>query len=342
MVSRIVLFLFLSVLCSATTPMPRRLNHKGKELFLNGINVAWAIAPGFCSDINFLDPDCQSSACSLDTEYFESMFKDVHLNGGNSLRFWLHADGSVIPVVNNDYSQRIVANITTTQLASVKWVLDLGKKYDILVNLCLWSFDMVNDWGYGGGYGLWNKIVTNDKNMDSYIDNWLTPLVKHIYDHDNLLSLEVFNEPEGMIEGWAWTNCQSHSSDCALVSVEQAQRFANRVAAAIHDVCAEVKVTVGSWSYIAASNVLQHTNIWSDEALVAAGGRTNGCLDYYQVHYYNWAYPTYSPFLQPATHWAALDKPHVIGEFPSNPQGVANPMFYEDLYLRGYAGAWGW
>jgi hypothetical protein len=260
----------------------------------------------------------------------------------NSLRLWLHPDGGPIPVVNNDYNNRMVTNITTAQIQSVQWVLDLGAKYDVILNLCLWSFDMVNDNGYGPAYGLWNKIITDEAHMNSYIDNWLVPFISTIKDHSHLLSVEVFNEPEGMIaEYGGWTNCQSGSSDCAKISILQAQTFTNRIASAVHDISPSVKVTVGSWSYLASSTVGTYSNIWSDSALVKAGGRINGVLDYYQIHYYNWAYPSYSPFVHGVEYWGCPEKPHVVGEFPNDPTG-ASTYFYEDLYTTGYAGAWGW
>lgn len=330
-------------LASVCWAVPNRINHKGKDIFLNGINVAWGQAPQFCADVNYLDPTCSSSSCQSDASYFQSMVSTVHNYGGNSMRFWLHADGNPLPVQNGDYSSRIISNITSTQLASVKWVLDLGAKHNVLFNLCLWSFDMVNDNGYGANYGLWNKVVTDETHMNAYINNWLIPLVRSVKDHYNLLSFEVFNEPEGMIDKWGWTNCQSSSSDCAKISVTQAQKFANRVASAIHSVSSSIKVTVGSWSYIASSNIHGNTNIWSDASLIAAGGKSNGVLDYYQIHYYNWAYPDNSPFLHAADSWGVSDnKPHVIGEFPNNPTSVDSNSMYEKLYTSGYAGAWGW
>ncbi len=201
---------------------------------------------------------------------------------GNSIRFWLHPDGSPLPVVKEDYNLRIIDRFTSTQIESIRFVLDLGTKYHILFNLCLWSFDMLNDQGYGPAYGLWNLILTNDTNTLSYINNWMVPLITAIGQHQNLLSYEVFNEPEGMSTTWGWTNCLSNNSNCAKVSVLTLQRFANRVISAIHNVFPDLYVTVGSWSYIASSNVNGNTNIWSDDALIAAGGHLNGVLDFYQ------------------------------------------------------------
>ncbi len=47
---------------------------------------------------------------------------------------------------------------------------------------------------YGPAYGRWNKIVTNDDNMESYIFNLLKPLAATVKDHHNLLTFEYFSE----------------------------------------------------------------------------------------------------------------------------------------------------
>lgn len=319
-----------------------RLNHKGQDIFLNGINLAWGHgSSGFCSDIDSLDPSCFTNECLSDQKYIEGAISELSANGGNSMRVWLLGDGGILPVQNGDYGARFVDAVTPAQVASTKWLLDVAQKYNVLINLCVWSFDMVNDNGYGPKYGLWNRIITDDDHRTSFLSNWLTPLIRSVKDHNSLLSVEVFNEPEGMIENWGWTSCNSNSADCQRITIFEAQKFANHFASAIHDISNDIKVTVGSWSYVASSSVNGNSNIWSDAALIAAGGRANGVLDYYQIHYYNWAYPYYSPFLYDASYWGADDKPHVIGEFPADPSATSG-YSYDILYQRNYAGAWGW
>lgn len=341
----------LLVFSYAISP-PNRIHFRGKDLFLSGINVPWGPV-SFSQDINFLDPLCHSPQCEEDRTYFDNMFATINSYGGNSIRFWLHPDGGPLPVVNNDFTTRLIDEPSSTQIASIQYVLDLGKKYDILVDLCLWSFDMVNDWEYGPNYGLWNKMLTNDTNLNSYLNNWLLPVLTQIGYHPNLLSLEVFNEPEGMMnEGttyeWGWTACNSNSTDCSRVSILTAQKFANKIASFIHNFNSELLVTVGSWSYHASGNINGDTNIWCDKCLINAGGEVNGVLDYYQIHYYNWAAPGYSPFQHPASYWNVFDKAHVIGEFPNNPIPFTSnstsqgDYCYEKLYQSGYSGAWGW
>jgi hypothetical protein len=162
----------------------------------------------------------------------------VASNGGNSIRFWLHPDGSGLPVVNNDYTARIVGAATSAQLAGIRFVLDLGVQYNVLVNLCLWSFDMVNDVGYGIQFGRWNKVLTDPTARSAYLTNWLTPVASLAagYLQTSLLSFEVFNEPEGMTTTWGWTSCYSGTADCARVSIAVIQKMANLVAATIHTV----------------------------------------------------------------------------------------------------------
>ena len=93
--------------------------------------------------------------------FFTTLFATISSNGGNSVRFWLHPDGSALPVVNGDYSARIVDKPSSTHIASMQFLLNLGAQYNILINFCLWSFDMVNDVGYGIQFGRWNKIMTS-------------------------------------------------------------------------------------------------------------------------------------------------------------------------------------
>lgn len=93
--------------------------------------------------------------------FFTTLFATISSNGGNSVRFWLHPDGSALPVVNGDYSARIVDKPSSTHIASMQFLLNLGAQYNVLINFCLWSFDMVNDVGYGIQFGRWNKILTS-------------------------------------------------------------------------------------------------------------------------------------------------------------------------------------
>jgi len=93
---------------------------------------------------------------------------------------------------------------------------------------------------------------------------------------------------------------------------------------------------------------------YTDASLTAAGGDADGKLDFYMAHYYGWIGTPQSPFVKPYAGWS-LDKPLVIGEYPSSDwsPGMASSsptidggakvdtlMAYLDR--TGYAGGMGW
>jgi hypothetical protein len=182
-------------------------------------------------------------------------------------------------------------------------------------------------------------LLENDTNRQAYIDNYLTPLVNAIKGTPGLYSWEIFNEPEGMgPKGWA-----THKTTQAAI-----QKTVNWLSAAIHSADPAALVTVGSQTFdYCSSGISGKTNWYSDSALRAAGGKQNGTLDYYEVHYYDANESTaagtaLSPFGHPSTYWG-LDKKLVIGEFYAvTTDGVQTNDLYTNLYSSGYNGAWAW
>jgi hypothetical protein len=190
----------------------------------------------------------------------------------------------------------------------------------------------------GNTYVQNQALLENDTNRQAYIDNYLTPLVNAIKGTPGLYSWEIFNEPEGMgPKGWA-----THKTTQAAI-----QKTVNWLAAAIHTADPNARVTNGSQTFDYCSAVSGKSNWYSDSALRAAGGKQNGTLDFYEVHYYdanesNAAGTALSPFGHPATYWG-LDKKLVIGEFYAvTTDGVGTNDLYTNLYNSGYNGAWAW
>jgi hypothetical protein len=148
----------------------------------------------------------------------------------------------------------------------------------------------------------------------------------------------MFNEPEGMcddVPNAGWTN--------VFVSIADVQKVINRCTGAIHRTVPDLLVSNGSWAFIAASDVGSgNYNYYTDARLIAAGGDNDGYLDFYMVHFYDWAGTERSPFHNDRSHWG-LDKPLVIGEFPAKgTMGLSPTECYNQLYNRGYAGALSW
>ena len=120
------------------------------------------------------------------------------------------------------------------------------------------------------------------------------------------------------------------------------QKTVNWFAAAIHTADPTALVTNGSQEFQYCSNVAGKTNYYSDAALIAAGGKQNGTLDFYEVHYYTVNGTSNSAFLHPASYWG-LDKKLVMGElYAKDTDGVLANDVYTYLYTNGYDGAWTW
>ena len=205
--------------------------------------------------------------------------------------------------------------------------------------ISLWSFDMLQDYIDSNLRQNNRKLLEDDLARQTYIDDYLTPLVTALTGHKGIYSWEIFNEPEGMTP-LGWTN--------ETVEMEVIQKNVNWMVDAIRAADPEVLVTNSAWTFISNSNVGGYTNYYSDAELIRVGGRSNGTLDFYQVHYYdNWGRDNseVSPFAHDASFWN-LDKLITIGEFwvlELIHSGDYPPDdMYTILYNNGYSGAWSW
>ena len=178
-------------------------------------------------------------------------------------------------------------------LADLRDLLSIAEQNGLMVIYTLWDFLM-------GELEVQKKLLSDTQRLQSYITNALVPIVKYLANSTNLYAWEVINEPE-------WLN-QNYG-----VPWNQIQSFVGRIASAIHGNCRK-RVTLGSASLKWNSDVAPAVgNYWSDSALIQASGRSDGHLDFYQIHYYDWMYPLYDPYSQNLSHWK-LDKPTLIGE----------------------------
>jgi len=175
----------------------------------------------------------------------------VHANGGNSLRLWLHTAGTKTPQFSPIASpDGLVTGPGENTISDLKKILDLAYQNEIGMMLCLWSFDMMRT-SNGSAYTGRARLMLNDTSATmKYINNALIPMVEALKEHPAILSWEVFNEPEGMSVEFGWPTITS--ADIPMANI---QRFINLVAGAIHRTDPKAKVTNGSWSFKATTDI---------------------------------------------------------------------------------------
>ena len=302
------------------------IHYNNQDLFLNGANLAWQY---FANDIG-------PATYSPDMAHFDDVFNQFEANGGNCMRLWLHTTGANTPA----WDGNTVTGPGTNTIADLQTILNDAWSHKVSVMCCLWSFDMMKTSNGAAIYNRSRAILTNSTYRQTYINNCLIPMVQALKGHPAIVAWEIFNEPEGMSTEFGWSEEQH-------VAMSYIQAFVNQCAGAIHRTDPNAKVTNGSWSFYATTDKPAGSgnyNYYTDARLIAAGGDPNGYLDFYCVHYYDWAGTARSPFQHPYSYWS-LDKPLVVAEF-FPPGGCTNcgSAPFETLYSTGYAGAltWSW
>lgn len=102
--------------------------------------------------------------------------------------------------------------------------------------------------------------------------------------------------------------------------------------------------TTEQWlAYLRRISAIPNQNYYRNDRLIAAGGDSEGTMDFYSVHFYSTSIGlAYSPFLHPWSYWG-LDKPVVVAEFyMDETNGISSGILYPTLYQTGYAGAMDW
>ena len=319
---------------------PNHIIYNDKAIYLSGFNIAWL---DFANDFG----------AGFDEARLRQALFDVSNAGGNSLRWWMHTDGSKSPGWEEINGTRLVTNPGGTAVDDLRKALDIAAEYDVYIVPALWSFDMLLNNSFRNPPTTDNyRLLSEDEVLQSYIDNALRPMVRELNKHPQLIAWELFNEPENMTEVWFRERQEYYGGP--VPTKTQLQRTQAKMAAAIHrEALANDEValvTTGSKSMGKYNSDVAGGENWyrDDRMIAAADGDEYAILDFYGPHYYNNENKqgAWSPFHHNANHWD-VDKPIVIGEFYVEDLDVLDDkVSAQDLCQRlsynGYAGGWPW
>lgn len=320
---------------------PRGVRIGDADVYLSGFNIAWF---DFAKDIGR----------GLDERRLRAALDDLVAVGGNTLRWWIHTDGTTTPQWGDVLGERRVVGPGQSFIADFRRALDIAAEYHVYIVPSLWSFDMLRDNEERHPPVRDNyRLLSDDVVLGSYIENALIPIVRALNDHSALGAWELFNEPENMTEAWFPKDPAFYGGP--VPTLERLQRTQAKLAAAIHRTAREqgrvALVTTGTKSMGKYnSDVAGGTNLYRDDRMIAAAdGDPLAVLDFYEPHYYDneGDEGAWSVFHHPAAYWE-VDKPIVVGEFyvrePLSVLGetVTPEEMCQRLIDYGYAGGWPW
>jgi hypothetical protein len=283
-------------------------------IFMNGVNTPWDKWNDFGGDYN--------------ESFWDSHFKKLHENGINSSRVWVSCNGLHVKI---DTSGK-VKGPTDKYWTDLDAFFAMAEKNGIYIMATLMSFDNFKD--EGQPYMSWRALLSNEKNMDSYVETYVIPFVKRFSKYPSLWSIDLCNEPD-----WIHENDQ-----CGQLDWEPISKLFAKCAAAIHE-NSDVLVTIG-FGMIKYNSKKYEGNFGADDYLKKLADNPKAYLDFYSPHFYEWEAEWFGfPFdTDPISFGLDGTKPAVIGEFPatgmtSNTKG-SKKMDGNECYVNTYKSGW--
>lgn len=321
---------FIGLLLISCQPSSREIIIRGntffrgnKPVWFNGINTPWHHFDDF--------------GAGLEKEWWEAEFDRYVENHINLVRVWIHCSGKHSPEITEDGK---VTGASVLFFEDMDALVEMAHDRRIYLLPVLWSFDMTKE--KYPTHKAFRKLVASKENLQSYIDNFLIPLVERYDKEEYLLGWEICNEPEWMFEDPAM----------GPLSVKEVQRFHALFAAAIHSHTGK-PVTTGSaglkWNSPKLDSLQGNAgNVWSDQALQKVFDDKDAYLDFYQIHWYPWQTRWMSSPYQTSTEAYGIDdRPVLIGEtlgrdYCDDYLCMSLEEMYENALDLGYDGVCAW
>jgi hypothetical protein len=278
--------------------------------FIAGVNYPWY---NYGSDFGsnawghhgVSDPGVRSSVSS-DFDFLKS-------KGVQAARWFLFSNGSAGLAFDQN---GLVTGVSPLFYEDLDAALSIAQGHGIKLILVLFDFHLIDEAKMVNGVqtGGHAKLITDAKAEDSLFSNALEPILKKYGGNSNVMAWEVMNEPENGI--------RSLLHMMSPVSSDSMHAFAKRAAAAIHS--GGGQATLGSFR---KGDVSQWKGVG---------------LDLYQFHYYDYMSWTFGDVLNAPYSEMGLDKPCILGEFPTKGAKFSADTYLGTMRGDGYAGAFAW
>ncbi|WP_437730910.1 endo-1,4-beta-glucanase [Sorangium sp. So ce1335] len=300
-----------------------------RRRFMYGVNYAWR---DFGADFGGQTRWSQAGISGKKSQVLADL-QDMRAHGVDVVRWWIY------PRFYGDQitfdGQGNPTGLGGTSVQDILAALELAEQAEVNVMFTLFSFDGFYKTTHNppNGLSVWSMgpIVADASRRARLIENVVRPIAQTVASSPHrhrMLAWDVINEPE-----WAMTGPSLYGGDPAfegdaskfdLVTHQQMEALAKESAAVLREATG-APVSVGSAA-------IKWGQAW-----------THADVDFYQVHMYGWVNDWY-PYNKPLSEYNLTDKPVVMGEFPSNMDGmnVSYDKFVADLYDLKYAGALSW
>jgi hypothetical protein len=108
-----------------------------------------------------------------DASWFDSYFASVS-GRSNSVRFLLHGDGRASPMwADSGHAVALSDHGDAVFRAELGELIALARKHRLVLQICLWSFDMCNK----NGFPIRSDIIADEGKASAYIDRVLAPIL---------------------------------------------------------------------------------------------------------------------------------------------------------------------
>ncbi|HEY9772699.1 MAG TPA: hypothetical protein V6C81_02695 [Planktothrix sp.] len=288
-------------------------NQQTREFFQNnkfmvGVNYPWVsygsdFGDSYWGHVGVSDP---ATAAVVEHD-----FADLESQHITVVRWFLWANGHAGLTFAKDGS---VSGLDKDFFADMNEALEIAARHNIRIVFVLLDFKFFEgpQFGdFGNNWGGHAAVVSNAKIHMSFLNNAVRPLMQQYGKSPVIAAWEVINEPELELGFSVQNGRQSFSPG-------EMKDFVASVAHIVHRY-ADQPVTVGSLS----RNLLW---LWQGVG-----------LDFYEAH----SYP-YTSFLEPVKMPLPLDRPTLLGEFPTKNGRMSVAGYLNQAVQDGYQGAFPW